>query len=117
MGIILSFGLLIGFLCGVVTSAVLLGIAIIITRTHSLHRKHAWPIYNLIFILMLLVVILAVRWYPFPQSRPGSDYDIMFKHLFIQGLSYASSLGLAAILTVLATIVLPQKKVSIATPP
>lgn len=103
MGLVLMAALIAGCVLGLGAAAGLGGIGIVMASRSAGGRARAWGCFAAVFLSVLLLCILAVQLFPYEAVRPGSDYDILAKNLFFQGLGYCASPGLAALLAGLAT--------------
>jgi hypothetical protein len=72
----------------------------------------AWWYFSATLAATLFLLVLAVHEFPYEIAKPGSDYDIAMKNLFLQGLGYCTSPGMAALLAALATRMSPGKPAS-----
>ena len=109
MGIVLLIGLLVGIIVGMAVSAALVLITVLLTRKQVSRRKHVWRIFCGGMALFMALLWVAVYFYPLPTVRPGSDYDIALKNLFISGFAYAAAPGFAALFAFVVTLALPRQ--------
>jgi hypothetical protein len=80
-------------------------------------RSRVWWVFGAVFVGVLALCIVAVHRYPFDAVRPGSDYDVAMKNLFLQGFAYCASPGAAALLAGLAIWLTAGKPVDRSGPP
>lgn len=109
MGVILIIGLLAGIVCGLVVTAILGTGAVVVARKQSARRRHVWPALGAAAVVLTPLLMLAVYRYPWPAVRPGSDYNIAMQNLFLGGIGYGASPGMAALLACLILPFLPGK--------
>lgn len=109
MGLILFIGLVAGCILGLIVTAILGGIAFLIKTRCAKNRVRVWRHIAVTFTVALLLLILAVHEYPYEPVKPGSDYDIAMKNMFLQGLGYCVVPGIAALLAALAAMLSPRK--------
>ncbi len=110
MGLFLFGGMVGGAIVGLAIALVLFGVGAVAALRASADRANAWLCFGATFALVLLVHVLVVRFYPYPDVRPGSDHGILARNLFLQGLGYCSSPGTAGLLGGLAALLLPRDK-------
>jgi len=101
MGIFLGVAGLAGLMIGQMITILLGSIAFAITQNAN-RRIYAWPFFTIMFAIVLLPLMLVVSNYPYEHVRPGNDYDILMKNIFMQGFGYSASVGVAALLAALA---------------
>ncbi len=109
MGVFLFGGMLAGCIFGFAVTAVLGTVGLAVTIRLARTRIRAWRWFAVAVALLCLLCLIAVHVYPYPAVRPGSDYDVAMKNLFLQGLGYCASPGLAILLAALATMCAPKK--------
>ncbi len=109
MGVFLVAGMLAGCALGVIVTAALVGAGIIAAMKSAKSRMHVWWTFAAVFAIALTLCIIAVHEYPYGMASPGSDYDVVMKNFFLQGLGYCASLGLAALIAALTTFLAPRK--------
>jgi hypothetical protein len=109
MGLVLMAGLFAGCALGLVLAAILGGAGIWLMVRNAKARTRAWWCFAAVFLILLLVGIAAVHQYPYAPVRPGSDYDVAMRNLFLQGFGYCASPGPAALLAALAARLMPRK--------
>ena len=112
MGVFLFGGMLAGCIFGFAVTAVLGAVGLAVTIRLARTRVRAWRWFAVAVALLCLLCLIAVHMYPYPAVRPGSDYDVAMKNLFLQGLGYCASPGLAALLAALATMLGAKKRSS-----
>jgi hypothetical protein len=115
MGLILVAALFAGCILGLLATALLGGVGVVLAIKGAKTHIRVWWCFAAVFVLLLPLGIVAVHEYPYAVVRPGSDYDVAMKNLFLQGLSYCASPGSAGLLAALATLLMPKKTVQ--TPP
>ena len=95
MGIVLMAAIGAGLAVGAILTVIFGTAAVILLRRAQagLGKRFASLLIALTFLLCA-----AVPYLPLQTVRPGSDYDIAFKNLFIEFASYALAPGLAALL-------------------
>lgn len=103
MGFILAGGMAAGFILGLLLTAVTGAVAVVLLLRWVKQRRNVWPVFFPVAVAMLAFLIVLVRIYPFEPVTPGSDYDIAMKNLFVQGLGYGVSPGVAALMAALAS--------------
>jgi len=108
MGIVLIAALVAGCAVGLVLTAILGGVGVTLTLKSAKDRPRVWWIFALVFAISLTLCIVAVHEYPYGVVRPGSDYDVAAKNLFLQGLGYCGSPGAAALPATLAALLTPE---------
>jgi 4-amino-4-deoxy-L-arabinose transferase-like glycosyltransferase len=109
MGLILVAGMAAGCAVGLIITAILGGLGVVLTIKIGKSRGRVWWYFAVAFVVAVALLILGVYHYPYAPARPGSDYDTVMKNSFLQGLGYCASLGLAAFLAALATLLAPMK--------
>jgi hypothetical protein len=108
MGVFLFAGMFFGCALGFGVTSVLGVIALGLTLRNAKRRPLAWRVFAVAFLVLLPSPILAVYFYPFATGDPGSNYDILMKNYFFQGLGYGASPGLAALPAGLTTLLAPS---------
>lgn len=103
MGMILGFALFVGVLIGAGASVALCIFAMVIIRKISHARLKVWRLFVTGFVVCLSALLLIISYHPFASVSPGSDYDVVMKNFFMQGVFYAASPGVAAMLALLST--------------
>jgi hypothetical protein len=98
-----------GCVLGFMISSVAGGAAMFVAFRNARHRTGVWWIFLAVFAIALLITIVAVYHYPYATPRPGSDYDVALRNLFLKGLGYCACLGPAALIAALATFLAPRK--------
>jgi hypothetical protein len=109
MGIVLMIGLLVGVAVGMAVSVALVVNTVLLTRKQVSRRQHVWRTFGGAMALFLALLWVAVYFYPLPAVRPGSDYDVALKNLFISGFAYAAAPGFAALFAFVVTLALPRQ--------
>lgn len=117
MGVFLMAGMFAGCALGLVVAAILAGVGIIAAVKIAKSRRHVWGIFAAIFTIVLTLCILAIHGYPYGTVRPGSDYDVAMKNLFLQGFFYCASPGPAALMAALIALLAPRKAANRAVDP
>lgn len=107
MGMILGFALFVGIIIGLVISAGLCILAVILTKKASMRRVHVWRVFVSVTLALLPALVCAVYFFPHDTGSPGSNYSILFKYYLIAGFAYAAIPGVAAILSFFATVFCP----------
>jgi len=109
MGIMVFCAMLAGWVLGLTITAVLgavgLGFAIKLAKS----RNRVWWYFVVAFVVILPLVIFALQMIPYPHVRPGSDYDVAMKNLFLKGLGNCAAPGLAAFCAGFAAKLSPGK--------
>jgi hypothetical protein len=98
-----------GCALGLIVSAIAGGAGVVLTMRSAKIRLRVWWSFAVVLVVVLSLCIVAVHQYPYGTVRPGSDYDVATKNLFLQGFGYCASLGTAALLAALATLLTPKK--------
>jgi hypothetical protein len=109
MGMFLMGALVLGFAVGLMITGLLGTLAILLTIKSAQRRNQVWQSFAAVFAVVLALLLLVVYLYPYEHVRPGSDYDIAMKNFFMQALGYSASVGGAAFLASLATLLCPKK--------
>ena len=107
MGIFLGLALFVGIIVGVLISAALVIIAIILTKKAAKRRLYVWRVFTCVASIALPVLVLAVYMFPYDSGTPGSNYGILFVCFFLLGLAYSTVPGLSALLAFLAGMACP----------
>ncbi len=108
MGFILIAVMFAGGALGLVATTALGSVALALTTRSAKSRKYVWWTFAAAFGVGVTLCIVAVHEFPYGAVRPGSDYDVAMKNLFLRGLGYCASPGPAALLAALATRLLPK---------
>ncbi len=98
MGMILIGALLVGCVLGVVIAAILGSAGLVVASKRAKTRAHVWRNFAVAFGVVLVLCVVVVYHFPYDIVRPGSDYDVAVKNLFLQGLAYCASPGVSALL-------------------
>lgn len=109
MGLFLIGGMFAGCILGLVVTVVLGGTGVVVAIKSAKIRVCVWSCFTAAFAILLSLCIAAVHKYPYGTVRPGSDYGIWMKNLFLQGFGYCASPGLAALLGAFVTLFAPKK--------
>jgi hypothetical protein len=117
MGLVLMAAMFAGWALGLLVSASAGAAGVVLTIKNAQSRSRVWRVFGAVFVVVLSLCIVAVYRYPFGAVRPGSDYDVAMKNLFLQGFGYCASPGAAALLAGLATCLSPRKIVGGPRPP
>lgn len=99
-------GLLAGVVAGLMVSAVLVTVTLLLTRKHVARRRHGWRTFGVGTGLLVPLLWGAVYFHPWPTVRPGGDYDIALGNLFLGGLAYAAAPGVAAVVVLFGVLML-----------
>lgn len=102
-------GLFAGCALGLMVAATGGGAGLLLAITTAKRRHRVWWCFAGVFVVALSTGIVAVHQYPYDHVRPGSDYDVALKNLFLQGLGYCATPGPAALLAGLATLFMPRR--------
>lgn len=106
MGIFFGFAASVGMMIGL-TITILLGSIAFAIMQNANRRIYTRPFFTIMFAIVLLPLMLVVSYYPYEQVRPGDDYDIAMRNIFMQALGYSASFGIAALLAALAVLSCP----------
>jgi hypothetical protein len=98
MGLVLMVGLFAGAVAGLALSVALVWVALVRVRRRAAGGAPIWRSFGVAAALLLVALVIAAQSLPSPQTRPGSDYDVLFRHLLSSGLAHGLSPGLAALL-------------------
>ena len=109
MSLILIVIMFAGGALGLIVSAALGCASVVLVNKNAKTRLYVWWVFAATILILLPVCFFAVQSYPYAPVRPGSDYDVAMKNLFIQGLGYCSSLGIAALLGASGSFLMPSK--------
>jgi len=109
MGLVLMAAMFAGCVLGFMISSVAGGTAVFVTFRNARNRTGVWWIFLAVFAIAIGITIVAVYHYPYATPRPGSDYDVALRNLFLQGLGYCASPGPAALIAALTTFLAPRK--------
>jgi hypothetical protein len=109
MGLVLMAGMFAGGAVGFIFSAIAGFGSMVLTIRNAKARRQVWWTFAVVFVVVLAACIVAVVQYPYDTVRPGSDYDVAMRNLFLQGLGYFASPGIAAIVAAVATFIAPRK--------
>lgn len=109
MGLVLVAALFAGCALGLMVTAILGGVSILLTIKSAKTRIRVWWCFAVVFLVLQLLGIAAVHEYPYAPVRPGSDYDVAMKNFFLQGFGYCASPGLAGLLAAFGTWLMPKK--------
>jgi hypothetical protein len=112
MGLVLMGAMGAGGLLGLLLAAVLGSIGLVATTRAARTRARAWWIFAGALAVVLPLCIVAVNAYPYAPVRPGSDYDVAAKNLFLQAVGYCASPGLAALIAGLTPWLAASKRAS-----
>ena len=112
MGLILFAAMFAGGALGLIVTAFFGGVGVVLTSRNARQRTRVWGTFAVMFAIGLTLCILAVHFFPYAAVRPGSDYDVAMKNMFLQALGYCGSPGLAALAAALATLLMPKKQTS-----
>jgi len=107
MGVFLFGSLLAGLLAGLVISAILGGLTTFLLVRLQSRRQYVIPIFFFVAGTVLTACIFGIRLFPFDWGRPGSNYDLAMSNLFWAALSYGASLGTAAGVAAIITLLIP----------
>lgn len=105
-------GMFAGCALGLGVSAVAGGAGVALTTRSARARPYVWWTFAAVFVVVLSLCLVAVHQYPYGTARPGSDYDIVMKNLFLEWFGYCASPGVAALVAAVATLLMPRKLVS-----
>jgi hypothetical protein len=109
MGLILIAAMFAGGALGLMISGTGLAVGLIATKRAAASRKGVWKMFWMAFGVLLVLLIVGVQLYPYDPVKPGSDYDVTMKNLFLQALGYCGSPGIAGLVAALTTKWCPQK--------
>jgi len=104
-----------GCAVGLIVTAILGGLGVAGTVKRAKSRVHTWWYFAVAFAVVLFLLIFVVHEYPYAQTRAGSDYDIVVKNLFLQGLGYCAAPGIAAFFATLAAMLSPKIPTAVST--
>jgi hypothetical protein len=112
VGLILFAIMAAGAVLGLGITALLGGIGIAMTAKRAKsaqNRARVWRVFAAAFVGLLCILVAIVYAYPYEQVRPGSDYEIVAKNFFLQGLGYCAAPGIAGLLAALAAMMVRGK--------
>ena len=109
MGLIIGFGMFVGCVIGLVVTVAFGGWGIWLAIRKAKHVKRIWYVFATMLAIILIVGMIGVHEYPYESVRPGNDYGIVMKNMFLQGLGYCTVPGIAAFLAALVTFAIPQR--------
>jgi hypothetical protein len=95
----------VGFLIGGLISAALGGLAFVLVRRDAKRRRHGWAIFGVATGLLFLCALVVVHSRPATVNLPHS---IDAKNLFLNSIAYGSSLGVAAAIACVVTLLIPR---------
>jgi hypothetical protein len=107
MGMVLAVICMAGFLVGSMISAVLIGVTALCIQRDAKQRRHGWWSFCIITVLMLPCALLLVHSRPAAIHLPDS---VDGKNLFLNFVGYGGSLGAAAGIACLVTLIIPRPK-------
>ena len=109
MGMVLMVAMAVGGIVGLVINGILGTTGLIMTARNSNKRARVWLYFFATVAIAMPIIVFAVYSFPYAQAKPGSDYDIVMKNLFLQAVGYCASPGAAALIAALATYLAPRK--------
>jgi Na+/proline symporter len=108
VGLILFAMMAAGAVLGLGITAVLGAMGVAMTAKRAKRHARVWRVFAAAFVALLCVLVALVYAYPYEQVRPGSDYEIAAKNLFLQGLGYCAAPGIAGLLAALAAMMVRE---------
>jgi hypothetical protein len=109
VGLVVMAAMFAGCALGLIVTGLAGGPGVVLAVRSARIRSRVWWSFAVVFAVVLALGIVAVHQYPYGTVRPGSDYDVAAKNLFLQGFGYCASPGAAALLVGLATLLTPKK--------
>lgn len=103
MGVILAAGFAVGLLAGLVVSALLGAAAAVLVVRNAKVRAGAARTFWIAWPAGTVALLLIAHLWPYEEARPGSDYDVAARSLFLRGFGYAASIGGSAAVAALLT--------------
>ncbi|MCU0517166.1 MAG: hypothetical protein MUC60_09935 [Oscillatoria sp. Prado101] len=118
MGIVLIASVIFGIATGSVVSELLVVSALLLTRMQIAGHSHVWRTFALamgsLLPVLWFVAYLYCRYQLAWESDSGTsgppDFSRWFQNLYVSGLAFAASPGLAAMLAFVAVLVLSPRK-------
>jgi len=108
MGLIIGFGLFAGVVIGLVVTAATGTLALVVTLRGARRRLYVWRVVRASAAILVGVLILLVQVFVNQPVNPGNDYDIIMQNLFIAGLGYSATPGVAALVGALVSYLCPR---------
>jgi len=91
-----------GCVVGLIVTAILGGVGFATTAKRAKTHVHAWRYFAVASGVFLCLLIVGVYVFPYETVKPSSDYDILARNLFLQGLGYCAAPGVAGLLAAIA---------------
>jgi hypothetical protein len=110
MGVILAVVCMAGFLIGALTSAALSALAGLLIARDAKQRRHGWWFFGITAALVFPCALLFVHSRPATINLPDS---VDLKNLFLNFVGYGASLGAAAAIACMVTLIIPRPKRSV----
>lgn len=104
MGFIIFVIMSVGCVMGLAVTATLGTLSVLIIYRRTRRNVRSWWTSAAVFAAVLILLVICLRAYPYAPVSPGSDYDIMAKNLFLQGLGYCAAPGIAALAAALVAV-------------
>jgi MFS family permease len=114
MGFILACAMGVGIVIGLVVTGLLSGFVIIMMIRIAKNRIRPWRFFAWASAVFLVLLILAMQYYPYGVPKPGSDYNIGMKNFFIGAFGYSIIPGIALFLAMLAVLLFTEKNPTLA---
>jgi hypothetical protein len=114
MGIFIAVAAMAGFLAGAFITAAFGALAVVLMVRDAKKRRHGWWVFGTITVPVLACLVLLIYSLPNALNVPYS-YDLT--KLFLYCVGYGGSLGVAAAVASVVTLVIPRPKRSAVPPP
>lgn len=109
MGLIIFVIMSVGCVMGLAVAATLGTLSVLMIYKRGCRHVGLRWISAAVFAAVLILLVIGVRRYPYAPVSPGSDYAIMARNLFLQGLGYCAAPGIAALSAALVTVLSVKK--------
>lgn len=97
MGVLLIVYAMAGVVCGALLSSAALGVATVLTHRMKESRENVWRRFWLGMALGTVLGAVCAASIGAPDTRPGSDYDLIARYWLVTAAAYAAAPGLGAV--------------------